>query len=87
MTPPPTVPEEEEDVFELWDINWQSFDAFLACETQWRFLAGFGAVACLGLDWPAVDVLLRRRGLDDEAFEDLRVMENAAVEVLAEASR
>ena len=74
----------EEDVFEVWDNNRASFEAFIACDNQWRIAAGFGFVARLGLEWPAVDILLRRRGLGDRQFEDLVVMEDAALEVFAE---
>lgn len=58
--------------------------AFLACENQWRVVAGFGFVARLGLEWPAVDVLINRRGLGDREFEDLVVMEAAALNIFSE---
>lgn len=74
----------EEDVFEIWDINSRSFEAFVALQNQWRVLAGFGFVAHLGLDWSAADLLLRRRSLGDREFEDLLVMEEAALEIFAE---
>ena len=50
---------------------------------QWR-LGPLGIV--LGLDWPAVDVLLRSSGitLDAALLEGLRVMEGAVLEVWAE---
>jgi len=76
----------ENDVFEIWDINRASFEAFVDCETQWRFAAGFGFCVRLGLDWSAVDILLRRRGLGDEQFEDLRVMETEALDAYSEAA-
>lgn len=80
----PEQDEQEDDAVEIWDINWPSFMAFLACENQWRVAAGFGFFARLGLEWPAVDVLIRRRCLSDREFEDLVVMEAAALEVFAE---
>tara|TARA_R110002020_G_scaffold34066_34_gene103955 strand:- start:5497 stop:5859 length:363 start_codon:yes stop_codon:yes gene_type:complete len=72
------------DAFEVWDINWSSFTAFLACENQWRVAAGFGFVMRLGLEWNAVDILLRRRGLGDREFEDMLVMERAALDIFQE---
>jgi hypothetical protein len=43
-----------------------------------------GVLEWLGLDYVAADVVLRRLGLDDEAFEGLQVIEAAAVEVFGE---
>lgn len=68
--------------------NWLSVCAFLACETQWRAIAGMmGGLVWLGLDYSAVDVVLRRLGFDDpdSVFADLQVMEDAALAVFAEA--
>lgn len=50
---------------------------------QWR-VGPMGVV--LGLDWPAVDVLLTASGttLDAELLEGLRVMEGAVLETWAE---
>lgn len=69
----------------MWDTNWKSVETFLDCATQWRVAAGFGAVARLGLDYAGVDALLRRRGLSDQVFEDLCVMERAALKALGES--
>jgi hypothetical protein len=73
-------------VTDVWDINWPALQAFLACETQWRVVARgmAGVLEWLGLDYVAADVVLRRLGLDDEAFEGLQVIEAAAVEVFGE---
>lgn len=84
VTMPKQQDRRETDAVEIWDINWPSFKAFLACENQWRVAAGFGFVARLGLEWDAVDVLLRRRGLGDREFEDLLVMEAAALKTFSE---
>lgn len=69
----------EESAFDVWDINWPSLGAFLACQTQWRLAVGFSRAVWLGLDYAAVDVVLRRRNLPDQVFEDLRVMEAEAL--------
>jgi hypothetical protein len=83
-----TVPKREDtresDAIEIWDINWPSFMAFLDCGNQWRVVAGFGFVSRLGLEWPAVDILIKRRGLGDREFEDLVVMETAALKTFSE---
>lgn len=77
----PAAPEEEA-FEEVAECNWQSLLAFLACDTQWRVGVGFGAMVWIGLDYSACDVVFRRRGFADPLFEDLRVMEEAALPVL-----
>ena len=76
--------EEDDDACRVWDINWDSLEAFLDCATQWRLVAGLSGVHRLGLDYAGVDVLLRRRGAPDRVFEDLCVMERAALQALDE---
>lgn len=74
----------EERAFDVWDINWKSLNAFIACQTQWRLAVGFSRAVWLGLDYSAVDVVLRRRNLSDQVFEDLRVMEAEALRTFDE---
>lgn len=72
--------------------NWQSVCAFLACETQWRAVpmtvGNMAAIATsviwLGLDYSAVDVVLRRLSAALDVFADIQVMERAALDVFAE---
>ncbi len=83
---PPELIEEapaSADAFEVMPANWPAVTAFLACETQWRCVAGLAGLIWLGLDYPAVDVVLRRTGAA-AAFADLQVMEDAALEVFSE---
>lgn len=80
--------DEDEERVAVWDVSWRSLVAFLDCDTQWRIVvAGFGGAARLGLDYAGVDALLRRRGLPDDAFEDLIAMERAALEAFASIER
>ena len=71
--------------------NADALRVWLAVETQWRVVVGMGGMAWLGLDYGAVDVVLRRAGLEtpraNEVFGDLLVMEAAALPVLSEAKR
>jgi len=78
--------QEEHDVVRVWDNNWPSFEAFLACETQWQCVSrGVGGVLTwLGIDYAAADVVLRRRNAEDHAFADLQVMERAALDTFSE---
>nr|WP_245258663.1 DUF1799 domain-containing protein [Methylopila sp. M107] len=78
-------PETSADDFDVWAPNWAAVTAFLALDTQWRVVARWGGgFVYLGLDYPAVDVVLRRRKADEATFDDLRLMEGAAIEVLNE---
>ncbi|WP_353428767.1 DUF1799 domain-containing protein [Paracoccus denitrificans] len=77
------------EVFEVLPPNADAIDAWLACQTQWRIAAGMGGIAYLGLDYGAVDVVLRRmRFADPDAvLADLLVMEGAALKVLGETEK
>lgn len=70
--------------FEVLPQAWDALRAFLDCETQWRVAAGFGGVIWLGLDYAAVEIVLRRKRLADGVFDDLQVMERAALDVFSE---
>lgn len=72
---------EAEETVEVWAPNWPAVCAFLACETQWRASATMAGLVWIGLDYTAVDVALRRRGLDCD-FADLQAMEDAALTIL-----
>nr|WP_246520199.1 DUF1799 domain-containing protein [Ancylobacter lacus] len=77
---PPDDPEHEDD-FEVWPENWQTVRLFLACETQWRASAAMSGMVWVGLDYVAVDVVARRRGLEAD-LADLQVMEVEALSIL-----
>lgn len=73
---------QDEEVIEVWAVNADSLDAWLACTTQWRIIApAMGALIWQGLDYPGVDVVLRRLGPadPDAVFADLRIMETEAL--------
>ena len=82
--PVDAIPEPDEDAFEVWSVNWDSLTAFLACETQWRVAATMAGLLWLGLDYAAVDIVLRRCDAPDAVFADLRAMEREALAVFAE---
>ena len=75
--------------FEVMGQNAATLRIWLACETQWRVAAGLGGITWLGLDYTAVDVILRRSGIDsaDQVFADLMVMEAEALSAFAEKDR
>lgn len=70
--------------FEVWPDNWATVEVFLCCATQWRVVAGMGGLLYQGLDYPAVESVLRLLKIEDvgDIFNGLRVMEKAAGEVL-----
>lgn len=81
-TPAATGP----DAFEVMPANADAISAWVACETQWRVAAGMAGMAWLGLDYGAVDVVLRRLKFadPDALFVDLQLMEGEALSVLWE---
>lgn len=61
--------------------NWTAVRMWLRVQTQWRA----GAAGVFGLDYTAVDVVLRRNRIDDadgQIFEALQVMEVAALRAM-----
>nr|WP_245247821.1 DUF1799 domain-containing protein [Tianweitania sediminis] len=86
QVPPDQVANNDDDALEVWDVNWRSLTVFLNCETQWRIIAAgmTGVLIFLGIDYASARPLLeRRRGrLDCAVFDDLRVMERAALPIL-----
>lgn len=73
---------EQDEGIELWPDTAQSFGVFSILITQWR--AGPGGR--IGLDYAAVPVTLDMIGIDRSEwtalFDDLRVMERAALKAM-----
>lgn len=74
---------EQDSGCEIWQENLESFSVFQALTTQWR-ISDMGYF--FGLNYPAVESVLNMMGFNRkrkaEIFEDIRIMENAALEVL-----
>lgn len=75
-----------QEAFEVMLANADAITAWLACETQWRLLSRPERNQWLGLDYPAVDTVLRRLQFadPDAVFRDLQVMEGAALDTFQE---
>ena len=73
-----------QDSVEVWQINWDAFCLFLDCETQWRTAGTMAGVIWTGLDYAAVDVVMRRTAPGSATFEDLRILETEALDVFRE---
>jgi hypothetical protein len=61
--------------FEVDPDCWETLMTWLRVQTQWRT----GASGVIGLDYVAVDVVLRRYRASDDVFEGLQIMERAAL--------
>jgi hypothetical protein len=71
--------------FEVLPENWEAVQMFVRCQTQWRTsMAGL-----IGLDYGAVEWLLRLYGVEDprSVLEDLQIMEAAVLSVIAKRSK
>ena len=79
-----------ETAFEVYPENWEAVRVFVAMTTQWRMtgIAGFGGASMLhtGLDYSALEPVFRMLGVKRRRraalFQQIRVMEEAALEVL-----
>jgi hypothetical protein len=65
-----------------WPDNWQVLQVFEAMRTQWNVVQGL----VTGLRYEAIPVVMQMMGIRSKArgeiFNDLRVMENEALQVL-----
>lgn len=80
---------EDEPAFDVWRSNRRSVMAFLACETQWRIAVGFAAAKPLGIDYASARPVFERRNgrVDRRIFDDVRIMERAALGAFAEVPK
>lgn len=74
--------EEQDHGFEVFAENWQAVTLFVMLSTQWR--VGFSGR--FGLDYSAIETVFRLYKTTNRkrVFEDLRVMEKAALEFFHE---
>ncbi len=80
------IPDDRSEEIDVFPANWPSVCAFLGCQTQWRVVVAATGLVWLGLDYTAVDVVLRRTAVADVAFADIQLMERAALDAFAEVS-
>ena len=72
---------------EVWEENWQTVQVFLFLESQWNVVVGAaGRMLWQGIKYPCVALAMRRYkvppGERDRMWDDIRIMERAAREVL-----
>lgn len=74
-----------EEVVEVWDINWKTFNLFHYLSTQWR-VGGMGSAT--GLDYNAIIPTGKMLGYKqkeiNDMFPDIVVMENEAMITMGE---
>lgn len=82
----PPAPDEEPEFIEVWEENIPAVSLFFELDTAWKILVGFSAARYVGFDWPAVESVMRLKGIRRKKravlFSELKVMERAAKEVL-----
>lgn len=78
------------EVFEVYEDNMPTVEAFLALQTQWRYVSGMRAIRT-GFDYnvvPGVFTLLGIPAADHaEVFAGVRVMELAALNICAQRAQ
>jgi len=84
----------ERHSFVVFHENWRAWCLFLACATQWRRETVFAShmkkpvVITHGLEYPAVESVLRLRGVNRtkwrKLFASFRLIERGALEGFAE---
>lgn len=71
--------------YELWPEHALAWQVYLDCNTQWVKAVGLGVVIWEGLNYPGVEVVMRRYGVppeqENEVFEQLQVLETETVSI------
>lgn len=65
--------------------NWQALEIFLACQTQWRIVAGMGGVFYQGLDYPALMAVIKLHSKPKHRkalFKAVQMIEQGALECI-----
>lgn len=78
------------DDFEVFEDNWETLQAFLDLDTSWTLAPlGMGGSVRFGLPSTEIESTLRMLGIRGKArkklFQNLRMMERAALEVIADS--
>lgn len=80
------------DFVRVWPEHRLAFDVFCAMQTQWRMGGGgMGGSVPTGLDYPALQAVMQLLDVPKadrvQVFADVRVMEGAALDAMAEARK
>ena len=68
----------------LWPEQVTAWNVFAACSTQWRVIAGQAAVIHQGIDYAALESVMRMHAVGDTltVFSQVRSIEAGALEVI-----
>ncbi|XNS32350.1 DUF1799 domain-containing protein [Halomonas cupida] len=72
----------------VWPEHWRALQVFLDCGTQWRLMpVGMGGVFFQGLDYSALEAVMRMHAVDDTAamLRQVQAIERGALEVINRA--
>lgn len=74
--------ERDEEPLEIMPANWEATQTFVRCQTQWRV----GMAGPTGLDYPAVETVMRLLGVEDPAdcFDRLQIIEAESLRIYAD---
>jgi hypothetical protein len=80
-----TLEEAQGPSIEVWPDNILSVNVFISMSTQWRT----GAAGATGLDYTALEATMRMMGItaNGEILEDIRVLEDAALETMRKSQK
>lgn len=85
----PVDDEGADETMDVLEVNWTAVSVFIGAASQWRIAQIGGGLAgatlvWLGIDYAGLDALMRRRRIrDPQIFEDVRLMEHAALAAFA----
>ncbi|WP_347278607.1 DUF1799 domain-containing protein [Plasticicumulans sp.] len=72
-------------MFEVWPCNWPAVQVFCACATQWRWLQSATEAVRIGLEYTAVEAVMRMRRVPARerpaVLARVQVMEREALRV------
>lgn len=78
--------EKTDDVFYVHADNWDAVTLFRRMRTQWTIVVGFGVAKYEGINYTALESGMRMMRIPvknrDQMWNDICIMENAALEVL-----
>ncbi|UBU50403.1 DUF1799 domain-containing protein [Cobetia amphilecti] len=74
----------EPGVYELWEEHLTALDVFLSCRTQWRVISGMSGAHHQGLDYSALESVMRMKAIEDPGgtLVQIQHIEAGALEVM-----
>ncbi|WP_157957095.1 DUF1799 domain-containing protein [Salinicola salarius] len=69
---------------DCWPEHWDALQVFLSCGSQWRTIVTGKSIIYQGLDYGAVEAVIRLRGIAEpwQVFEQVGQIERGAMEVI-----